>query len=109
MSKPNLKLARQKRYTSESEALKSILEKTGIPQSKLKAQHTEKMWLWIELDSQGANEANAQYSPLKLAIADYEDRDHAERAAAGELNTFQGNIKLVKQDDEHYYYDKVRG
>lgn len=106
MKKFDISFSRKKSKVSEAEALNSICEKKGVTADQLTPAHRDNVWYWELKDGTNAN-ANAE--TVKIAKADFPDRDAAERAAYPQLKTFQGNLKLVEQDDENWTFGKVRG
>jgi hypothetical protein len=112
MKKFDISFSRKKSKVSEAEALNSICEKKGVTADQLTAAHRDNVWYWEPIDGINATPgktANANAETVKIAKADFPDRDAAERAAYPQLKTFQGNLKLVEQDDENWTFGKVRG
>lgn len=111
MPRLDLSLTRKKSKCSEEEALQSILKSKGLTPEQLTPAHKEKVWCWVAngVTTNANPTANAADETVKVSKADFPDRDAAERHAYPQLNTFQGNLKLVEQDDENWTFGKVRG
>jgi len=114
-SKLDLRYARLKRNTTAEEALKSICKNTGASPERLQEKHTEKMWIFLPIENSQSNApsksgpvAEATSETISVPKSEFQTRDEAEREAARQLKTFQGNIKLIHQNEEFYQFGKVR-
>lgn len=109
MARLNMKLSRVKSlYESEGQALASICKNQNIDASKLTAAHSEKMFIWqLQEDLAASNQASKENTCV-VQKTETLTMQEAKIIAMQHFETFEGNIKILDQNDDHIVFARVR-
>ena len=106
MAKMNFKFGRKKTlFTTEESALQDVLQKTQVEATNLKPAHKDKIWYWEEVTAKSETK-DKTFTVEKTPDLKLSD---AKKLAMAHFKTFEGNIKIVDQDETHFVFSKVRG
>lgn len=114
MKKTDFTLSRVKSLfkNDEEKALQSVLNKTGFKKEELVADHSEKLFIWTQVDelkfTPGHEEAKTPITKFKVEFIGVESENMAVRQAMEAFDTIEGNLEK-HHTKKHYVFTKIRG
>lgn len=107
MEKREYKVNKSVVQNNEEKAAQNASKKLGVETSQLLSVHTEKQFVFIvNSDDEGSLPSLKDKFTVEKTN-DYSLAD-AKRSAMDHFKTFEGNIKIVEQDETHIVFSKVR-